>query len=144
MSPDFIFKVANMIAMVAWLILIIAPFYRYTKYLVQWAIIPVLLSILYAYLIATNMGGADGGFSSLEEVGKLFENPYLLLAGWVHYLAFDLWVGSWEVGDARKHRIPHILIIPCLVFTFFLGPVGLLMYLLLRWIKTKNATHDNF
>jgi hypothetical protein len=134
-----------MIAMLAWLILIIAPHWKYTERIVQLGVIPLLLAIIYTYLIAFNIGSSEGGFDSLESVGKLFQNPYLLLAGWIHYLAFDLWVGSWEVGDARKNKIPHFLIIPCLVFTFFFGPVGLLMYILVRWFKTKRlVVHDNF
>ena len=79
-----------------------------------------------------NLSGADGGSGSLAEVSRLFENPYLLLAGWVHYLAFDLFIGAWEVRDARRLGIPHLLVVPCLGLTFILGPVGLLLYLGLR------------
>ncbi len=58
---------------------------------------------------------------------RLFENPYLLLAGWVHFLAFDLLVGAWEVRDARRVGITHLLVVPCLLLTFMAGPVGLLL-----------------
>lgn len=75
---------------------------------------------------------ADGGFGALADVAGLFESPYLLLAGWVHFLAFDLFVGAWEVRDARRIGIAHLLVMPCLVLTFMLGPVGLLLYLGLR------------
>jgi len=92
----------------------------------------VVLGGLYLTLMGLNLIGADGGFSSLAEVARLFENPSLLLAGWVHYLAFDLFIGAWEVRDARRLGIPHLLVVPCLVLTFMLGPVGLLLYLGLR------------
>ena len=46
----------------------------------------------------------------------------------MHYLAFDLFIGSWEVRDARRHGVPHVLVIPCLLMTFLLGPIGLLAY----------------
>jgi hypothetical protein len=91
-----------------------------------------LLGALYAVLIATNIFGAAGGFGSLGDVARLFENPYLLLAGWVHYLAFDLFVGAWEVRDARRLQINHLIVVPCLLLTFMLGPVGLLLYLGVR------------
>ena len=71
----------------------------------------------------------------LEGVKQLFANDYILLAGWVHYLAFDLFIGAWEVRDARLVGISHWLVIPCLLFTFMLGPVGLGMYFVLRWNK---------
>ena len=56
----------------------------------------------------------------------------LLLAGWVHYLAFDLFVGSWEVEDARARGVSHWLVLPCLLCTFLAGPAGLGLYLLVR------------
>jgi hypothetical protein len=56
----------------------------------------------------------------------------VLLAGWIHYLAFDLFVGSWEVRDAQRVGIHHLFVVPCLVLTVLFGPIGLLLYLLLR------------
>ena len=62
----------------------------------------------------------------------LLSTPDALLAGWVHYLAFDLFVGSWEAADAPTARVPHWLLLPCLAFTFVAGPFGLLLYLLVK------------
>jgi len=145
MNAELIFTICNMTAMVAWLIIIIAPQWKYTSKIIQTGIIPILLGTVYLYIIATSYGSIDGGFGSLQEVGLLFQNPVLLLAGWIHYLAFDLWVGSWELGDAIKNNVPRILLIPCLVLTFFFGPIGLLLYLLVRSMRTKKfLAHDNF
>lgn len=77
-------------------------------------------------------------FSTLDSVYAIFQNPALLLAGWVHYLAFDLFIGSWEVRDARRIGIPHLLVVPCLIGTFLVGPIGLLLYLLLRFLLKKR------
>jgi hypothetical protein len=52
--------------------------------------------------------------------------------GWAHYLAFDLFVGSWEVRDSQRLKIPHWQVVPCLLFTLMVGPVGLVLYLTLR------------
>ena len=73
-----------------------------------------LLATVYVAIIATKSGEGTGGFSSLQDVSALFGNPWLLLAGWTHYLAFDLLVGAWEVRDARDRRIRHLLVLPLL------------------------------
>jgi hypothetical protein len=70
----------------------------------------------------------------------LFENRWALLAGWTHYLAFDLFVGTWEVRDARASGIPHLLVLPCLGLTFLFGPAGWLLYMALRAGYTKRVT----
>jgi hypothetical protein len=69
----------------------------------------------------------------------LFRNEYLLLAGWIHYLAFDLFIGSWQVRDAERNGVPHLAVVPCLVLTFLLGPTGLLLYLLIRAGVTRRV-----
>ncbi len=79
-----------------------------------------------------------GGFGSLEAVGILFANPYVMTAGWIHYLAFDLFVGAWELNDSQKQGIPHWFVIPCLLITFILGPAGLALYLIIRTVRTGN------
>ena len=94
--------------------------------------IPVLLGLLYLYIILVHWRGSEGGFGSLGQVSDLFQSPWLLLAGWVHYLAFDLFIGAWEVRDAQREGIHHLLVIPCLFLTFMFGPIGLLLYLGLR------------
>jgi len=81
------------------------------------------------------MGEAEGDFFTLAGVQQLFANPWAALAGWLHYLAFDLFIGSWEVRNARRVGIPHWQVIPCLFLTFMLGPVGLLVYFVLRWSR---------
>ncbi|HIN10636.1 MAG TPA: DUF4281 domain-containing protein, partial [Acidobacteria bacterium] len=115
-----------------WAVLVFVPGWRWGSGFIAAVLLPAVLGGLYLTLMGLNLIGADGGFGSLAEVARLFENPSLLLAGWVHYLAFDLFIGAWEVRDARRLGIPHLLVVPCLVLTFMLGPVGLLLYLGLR------------
>ncbi len=141
MQPETIFSFASTFVLIGWILLIVAFRWKYTLTLVRLGVV-LLLSALYAILIITHFGNSEGGFGSLAEVSQLFENPWSLLAGWVHYLAFDLFVGSWEVENAQKLGISHWLIIPCLLFTFFLGPIGLLLYLIIRTIRTKKLSHD--
>ena len=78
-------------------------------------------------------------FEAAHDVAHLFQTPHLLLAGWIHYLAFDLFIGAWEVRDARRLGITHILVIPCLALTFLFGPAGLLLYFVLRWTLGRQV-----
>ena len=88
--------------------------------------------MVYVALIATQWRTSNGGFGTLADVATLFSNPWLLLAGWVHYLAFDLLVGTWEASDARERVVPHLALVPCLLLTFMFGPAGWLLYLGMR------------
>ena len=90
------------------------------------------VAVVYVLIIVMEWGNSSGGFSSLADVSALFSNPWLLLAGWTHYLSFDLFVGSWEVRDAIERGIPHLMVVPCLALTFLFGPAGWLLYLGLR------------
>jgi hypothetical protein len=126
-----IFSLANLLAMLGWVVLAAFPRQRWAA-LASGRIIPALLSGAYVVIIATTWGRTPGGFSTLDAVGQLFDSSWLLLAGWLHYLAFDLFVGSWIVRDARERRIPHPWVVPLLVLTFLFGPAGWLSYLGLR------------
>lgn len=136
MDLEQIFSMAGLLAMIGWLILAILPKQPIAQ-VVSGVIIPLVLSIGYLFLIAQNLRGAEGGFGSLADVARLFQKQELLLAGWIHYLAFDLFIGAWETRDAQSNGIPHLVVIPCLVMTFMLGPIGLLFYFAIRTAKTR-------
>jgi hypothetical protein len=131
MTADQLFSMLNLLTVAAWLPLVFLPRVRWTAMVLPVAM-PVLLAVVYIVLIAAALPGSEGGFSSLAGVSALFDNPWLLLAGWTHYLAFDLFVGGWEVRDAQSRGIPHLLVLPALVLTFLFGPAGLLLYLAIR------------
>lgn len=143
MSPDRIFSLANAVALIGWAVLILLPFWKdREKYLA--GIIVMLLCITYTWLIFTAIKPDDlKSFGSLNGVMSLFTDKQLVTAGWVHYLAFDLFTGIFICRNAQRHGINHWLIAPILFFTFMLGPLGLLLYLLLRWAVTKNYFAEN-
>jgi hypothetical protein len=130
MTPESLFSLCGFVALAGWILLVVAP--GWSARIVCGVLAPAILAAVYLALIAVHFPGAEGGFGSLADVAQLFQNPWLLLAGWVHYLAFDLFIGAWEVRDARALGIPHLAVIPCLLLTFLLGPIGLLLYLALR------------
>jgi hypothetical protein len=131
MTAEQLFSMVNLVAMVAWLPLVFLPRARWAREVVP-VVTPVLLAVVYVVLVALALPGSEGGFSSLAGVRTLFDNPWGLLAGWIHYLAFDLFIGGWEVRDAQRRGLPHLLVVPALVLTFLLGPGGLLLYLAIR------------
>ncbi|MGI9105721.1 MAG: ABA4-like family protein [Pyrinomonadaceae bacterium] len=138
MPLEKIFSLCGTLALTGWLLLVFAPRWKWTARVIAAWLLPLALAVVYLSLVATHFGNSEGGFGSLAEVGLLFRNPHNLLAGWIHYLAFDLFIGSWEVRDAQRVGIHHLLVVPCLVLTFLLGPVGLLLYFALRFGIRRN------
>jgi hypothetical protein len=143
MSADSLFSFASILVLPGWLLLVLLPRWKYSATLVAAVVIPALLGLLYAWLIVSHFGSTGGGFGSLAEVRALFSNEFLLLAGWIHYLAFDLFIGSWEVRDAQRHGVHHLAVIPCLVLTFLFGPVGLVLYFVIRTGVTRRIQLAN-
>ena len=142
MTPERLFDLATWVALPGWLLLVFLPRWRWSARLVGSVLIPALLGGLYLVLIVRWFGSSEGGFGSLAEVRAFFENPWLLLAGWIHYLAFDLFVGAWELRDAQRIGLHHLLVVPCLALTLMFGPVGLLLYLLLRGVVKRRIWLD--
>lgn len=140
MSPEQLFSLCGMLVLPGWLLLVVLPGWKWTTRLVCPVVIPLLLALVYLWLVATTFGRTPGDFGSLEGVSQLFQNRWVLLAGWIHYLAFDLFVGAWEVRDARRVGVHHLLVVPCLVLTFLFGPVGLLLYFALRAALGRRLT----
>jgi hypothetical protein len=139
---DTLFRLASSIATLGWLFLVLLPRWRWSATVIAPVVIPAFLATIYAWLVMTTFGRNEGGFGSLDQVALLFRDREVLLAGWIHYLAFDLFIGSWEVRDAQRLTIPHLAVIPALVLTFLFGPIGLLLYLLERAIWKKTIAID--
>jgi hypothetical protein len=130
-SPDTIFTIANNGVIPFWLLLALAPFrWNLVKPIV--VAVAILLAMLYVALFGVYFGSGEGGFTSLAGVQKLFANPGLLLAGWVHYLAFDLLVGLWEREEAARIGINRVWLFVCLFLTLMAGPMGWLLFMGVR------------
>jgi len=138
MAPEQLFSIANLIALAAWVALVILPHRRRVADVVAGLAVPLVFAAAYLLIVAVTFGRSPGGFGSLADVGTLFDDRWLLLAGWIHYLAFDLLVGTWEVRDARERGLPHLLVVPCLVLTFLFGPAGWLLYRGLALTKSSQ------
>jgi len=137
MNLEYVFSYCALLQTFGWLLLIIAPRWIWTNRAIWFLFVPVL-GVLYLYLIISQhdkMAGGwslPAGFNSLTSVAAYFQNPSLLLAGWLEFQALDLLIGGWEVRDAQNLRIFHGWVIVCLIMTWWSGPIGLLFYLATR------------
>jgi len=143
MTLEMLFKAANYAVIPFWLLLILAPRWSWTDRLVHSPVVLLLLAPIYAYMLFGYGPAPEGmGFISLYGVMLGFSAPHVVVAGWIHYLIFDLFVGAWEARDARRRGVPHLLLVPCLLATLMIGPVGLLLYVLVRFISKRLLEFD--
>ncbi|MFT6209890.1 MAG: hypothetical protein ACJAYA_000534 [Bacteroidia bacterium] len=128
MNWDLFYKIANASVIPAWALLAIVPNHVITKKLVHSGFWTVAISVVYVFLFFYCLGG-EGGMDTLQNLKISFQRDEVLLLGWVHYLAFDLFIGAWISRDARTIGLHHLVVLPMLFLTLFAGPVGLLVYL---------------
>ncbi len=133
------FQILNLLALIFWIILI--GFYgsKIYRLIISSGIAFILFGLVYFILLVTNFSFDFSSFSSLEGMSSMYGNPWLILLGWVHYLAFDLLAGVWIMNDSRKGGIPKAWVIAPLIFTFMTGPFGFLIYLTIKFFKKGNA-----
>lgn len=134
MDVDLAFQIANVVGLWGWIVLLFSPLFPVWSDRIAGFIIPGFLSVAYVVLIAMFIGSADGGggFSTLDQVIQLFSTKEVVLAGWLHVLAFDMFVGAWIVRTARAEAISFWWVLPCLPLTFLAGPAGFLAFLGIR------------
>ena len=141
MSWDLGYNLINALVVPAWALLLVLPKSPITKALVHSMLWPILLGSIYGALLIGSMffglSHPDAGFS-FAGVQALFDHPNGILIGWTHYLVFDLFVGAWIARDAQRLGISHIVTIPCLLGAFLFGPVGLLLYAIVRVFSGKG------
>jgi hypothetical protein len=128
-----------MFAIPMWILMIIVPNWKWTRFLIDYKIIPIILAVIYAiYIIQALLSGGGMDFGSLDSVMALFTSKDAVLAGWVHYLVFDLVVGMWMIDKNKVVGIHQILMVPCLLGTFMFGPIGFLFFMIIKGIKLKG------
>ena len=130
MVPEQLFSLTSTLALAAWIILAISAFRNnsFWRDTVCGLLIPIGFSFVYTSLIIAFFAQAEGGFGKLADVQLLFRSDWVALAGWVHYLAFDLFVGSAIARRLAEQQLPKALLIALLPLTFLFGPIGLLAF----------------
>lgn len=143
MTYETVYTIINVAVLPAWLMLALVPRAQITQAVVHSGLYPLGLGLFYLTVllmgVVFGMGADNADFNSAAGVSRLFSHPLGVLTGWSHYLVFDLFVGAWEARDARRRGLAHWMLLPCLFFTLMFGPVGLLMYLVVRLASGKGG-----
>lgn len=142
MTASSLFSLFNMAALAGWIALGVSvafniPMLR-DRLSGQW--LPVLFSVAYTALILLFFWNAPGGFSSLADVQLLFTSPWVALAGWLHYLAFDLWMGARIARESAALMLPRWPLIILLPLTFLFGPAGYLAFETIKATRKGDAS----
>ena len=137
---ETMFIAAQAIAFIGWAALFALPWVGRARAIRIARFIAVPLCLLYLFYFVPNLAAIplDSGYT-LAAVGRAFDEPALLLAGWIHYLVLDLWVGSWEAEHSERAGIPHSALLPCLFATMMIGPLGLLLYLGIAAARSRRS-----
>jgi hypothetical protein len=131
LDPQLAFSLTGPLVLAGWAGLVLSLFIKPIR-AIAWPAAQIL-AVAYVLLIRAGFQEAQGGgYGSIEEIRALFANDSALVAGWLHYLAFDLFVGGWIVRDGLERKLPPWLLLPCLPLTFLFGPAGLLLFMILR------------
>lgn len=139
MSDEAIFAVVNYSVLPGWTLLVFLPEHTLTKRIVHSGLYVILLGVAYTLLLFGDHPGPQGAdFLSHAGVTRIFTTPWTIIACWIHYLVFDLFVGSWIARDRKRLGLPHLASVPSLVLTFLFGPVGLLTWVLIRGAARKR------
>ena len=147
-TSENIYLFANWGIVPFWLLLILAPNHALTNFFAQSIIAPLLLAIGYVYLsynlyLESNIFDGFNLYYGLDELYSIFANETLLLIFWLHFLAISLFAGAWIVRDSKKYLIPKIVSIPSLILTYFSGPLGLVVYWLVRIFFAKKISFND-
>lgn len=122
------FKIANTIALAGWILLVFLPRPPWLILALRRGLIGGIC-LIYTVVIFRFISDVEGGgFSTLDQVKALFRSDAVVFAGWLHYLAFDLFVGLWIAEQCDLKKLHRIFQAPILAATFLLGPFGLLLY----------------
>ncbi len=129
LDPATLFKMANTLVLPFWLLLAIAPRSSVTGFLVRNGAVSCVFAAFYCFCLAKGSAALSlESFASLEGLRAAFANDWVFLGGWLHYLAFDLFVGAYISSEHSAAGGSRILLLIKLFFTFMLGPVGLLIH----------------
>jgi hypothetical protein len=138
-TPETTEPIASSLALAGWIALALGPLAPRAAQAVAGLAVPLVLALIYTGVMLVHFPTAEGGFGSLAEIAALFDDPWLLLAGWVHFLAFDLLIGAWIARKAAREGMAHWLVLPCLFLTLMAGPAGWLALQSLRPLTRKVA-----
>ena len=128
MPYETLFVAANIAALMSWLALIVLPRWRLLTAGIQWGTVLGLAGLYAALIVLFFLQDEGGSVLSLAEVQALFQSQSAALAGWIHYLAFDLFVGLWIARRADQIGVSRLAQAPVLLLAMLFAPIGLLVF----------------
>jgi len=142
---EIIFNIFNTGILIFWMILLLFPKQQITRKITNYPWVPLAVALGYIYFLLNAESAMSGDFTTLEGLTLMFQNatPEGVAAGWLHYLAFDFWVGCWMLKDSQQRKLKHGYVILPLGFTFILGPVGILFYTIILGLNNKLKSTPN-
>ena len=148
LSYENIYLIANWGVIPFWLLLIILPNHALTNFFVQSIIVPLLLGSAYGFVayniyLEKNILDSFELYNGLNGLYSMFANEAFLLVFWLHFLAINLFVGTWIVRDSKRYMVSRILVIFSLITTYFTGPIGLVIYWFLRIFFAKKISFND-
>ena len=148
LSYENIYLIANWGVIPFWLLLIILPNHALTNFFVQSIIVPLLLGSAYGFVayniyLEKNILDSFELYNGLNGLYSMFANESFLLVFWLHFLAINLFVGTWIVRDSKRYMVSRILVIFSLITTYFTGPIGLVIYWFLRIFFAKKISFND-
>ena len=139
MFYETIFNLFNSGVLIFWLLLLFFPKKAFTQKMIDYPWVPLGVAMGYVFFLSTTSGTFSADFTSLEGLTAMFQNanPRGVAAGWLHYLAFDFWVGCWMLKNSQQKQVKHPWMLLPLLCTFMLGPVGIIIYTMVLLIQKK-------
>tara|TARA_A100001011_G_scaffold146218_1_gene154303 strand:+ start:2409 stop:2840 length:432 start_codon:yes stop_codon:yes gene_type:complete len=139
MAYETIFNIYNTGILIFWSLLLFFPKNKLTQKITDYPWVPLVIAFGYIYFLSSSNDIFSVDFSSLSGLTDMFRNsnPRGVAAGWLHYLAFDFWMGCWILRDSQKKGIKHVFIIFPMLCTFMLGPIGIIIYTLVLLFNKK-------
>lgn len=137
------FQATNTLAFLAWIALVLFPSRRIVSGMLCAVIVPGLLALAYAGVIAwklTTAGPPKADVTTVAGLREAFGDDWVLAAAWTHYLVFDMVVGAWIARDSVRLAMPWPLRTVALVLTFLAGPVGFLVHVVGRAILRHTCS----
>ena len=141
-----LFRFGNLLVLPLWALIILLPRWRWTTRIMRSPFVSALPATLYLGLVLPHLGEVWPIVSrpALSSVAMLLGSPAGATIAWVHFLAFDLFVGRWIYLDSQERRINPWLMAPALFLTLMLGPAGFLLYLTVRSVSVTPAKTKEF
>jgi Domain of unknown function (DUF4281) len=135
-----LFRLSSLLVLPFWALMILLPRWRWTPRIMRSPLASFAPAVLYVALVLPRLGEIWPAVSqpTLAGVAALLGTPAGSTITWVHFLAFDLFVGRWIYLDSRERRVSAWLMAPVLFLTLMLGPAGFLLYLILRSVAAMS------